>query len=261
MHYPKAIAARAPFFLCAAAGAMLLFGFAHVPAAHAADECDITAGDIAQITAIQSNPTLTPSEELTQELALRKTLVGETITCAEQEAQTFQTNLTDATVESDAQPLQAQLLSDLNGAMSYYKLELAKLNGVGIAGTEEIAQEVFAWRASTFLPESENVNNFILWAQNQNLFDTAETRMTETQREVSFLESASPDPGLQAAFDSAQSSFNDAENENAAAKAALAEGLSPDQTLSLIKQSLSSLSDTYQGFFNVSTEIDTILPQ
>lgn len=261
MYHLKAIAARVPTAILIAGGIFLFgFGFAHVPAAHAAD-CDITAGDIAQIAAIQNDPKFTPSQELTQELALRKRLVGQTVTCAEQEAQTFQANLASTTVESDAQPLQTQLLSDLSGAMEFYNAELAKLNGVGIAGTEEIAQEVLAWRAGTFLPESENVNNFILWTQNQNLFDTAQVRMTQTQRAVSFLESASPNADLQTAFDSAQSSFNDAESENAAAKAALAQGLSPSQTLSLIKQSLSSLSDTYQGFFNVSTVISSILPQ
>lgn len=261
MHHLKAIATSASFAILTT-GVVFLFGLAGIPAAHAdTADCTITKGDIAQITAVQNDPTLTASQELSQELALRKQLVGKTITCAEQEAQTFQANLASTTVESDAQPLQAQLLSDLNGATDFYNLELTKLNTAGIAGTEAIAQEVFAWRAGTFLPQSENVNNFILWAQNQNLFDTAQARMTGTQRAVSFLESASPNPALQSAFDSAQSSFNDAENENATAKAALAQGLSPDQTLALIRQSLGSLSDTYQGFFNVSTEISSLLPQ
>ena len=135
------------------------------------------------------------------------------------------------------------------------------MNGAGIAGTEAVAQEVLSWRAGTFLPLSENVNNFILWAQNQDLFNTAQTRMTQTQRAVSFLESASPNADLQTAFDAARSSFNDAESENAAAKAAFAQGLSPDQGLALIKQSLDSLSATYQNFFTVSTAISKILPQ
>jgi hypothetical protein len=261
MHYQKAIAASASFAILVA-GAAFLFGFARVPAAHADTvDCTPSAADIAQITAIQNDPTLTPSQELSQELALRRQLVGETIACAEQEAQTFQTNLATTTVESDAQPLQAQLLSDLGSATEFYNLQLTKLSGAGIAGTEAIAQEVLAWRAGTFFPLSENVNNFILWAQNQDLFNTAQTRMADTQRAVSFLESASPNPNLQSAFDSAQSSFNDAESENAAVKAALAQGLSPEQTLALIKQSLSSLSGTYQGFFNVSTQISNILPQ
>ncbi len=259
MHDIKIITAGASVVLIAA-GAIFISGFLRVPTAHAA-ECGITADDIAEITAVQNDSTLTALEEVTQELALRKRLVGETITCAEQETQTFRANLASTTVERDAQPLQSQLLSDLDGALSFYHLELAKLNGVGIAGSEAIAQEVLAQRASTFFPLSENVNNFILWAQNQNLFETAQTRMTQTQRAVSFLESASPNANLETAFDSTQSSFNDAESENAAAKSALAQGLSPDQSLPLIKQSLDLLSSTYQGFFTVSTVIGTILPQ
>jgi hypothetical protein len=260
MKYPK-IVAPAMFVTLFATGAVFVSAFLHAPVAHAASDCDITAGDIARITAIQNDPTLNSSQEMAQELALRKQLVGRTILCAEQEAQTFQANLASTTVESDAQPLQSQLLSNLNSASSFYNLELTKLNGAGIAGTEAIAQEVLSWRAGTFLPLSENVNNFILWAQNQNLFDTAQTRMTQTQRAVSFLESASPNSDLQTAFDNAQSSFNEAESENAAAKAAFAQGLSPDQGLALIKQSLDSLSTTYQNFFTVSTVISKILPQ
>jgi hypothetical protein len=140
-------------------------------------------------------------------------------------------------------------------------LELTKLSGVGISGSEEIAQAVLAWRAGTFLPLSENVNNFILWAQNQSLFDTAQTRMTQTGQAVSFLEGTTPNVALQTAFDNAQSSFNSAESENLQAKAALAQGLSPDQSLALIKQSLASLSATYQNLFTVSTLITNNLPQ
>jgi hypothetical protein len=259
MNRHKALITAAFFFLVAGIAGVALF---RAPAAHAATECGITASDIDQITAIQNDASLTNAQEIDQELALRKQLVGETITCAEQEVQTLQTNLQNASsVGSDAQPLQAQFLGDLNDAGNFYALEQAKLNGAGIAGTKAVAQEVLAWREGTFTPLSENVNNFILWAQNQNLFDTANTRMTATQRAVSFLENASPNTDLQNAFDEAQASFSAAESENAAAKAALAQDLSPDQSLSLIKQSLDSLSSTYQSFFTVGNLINGILPQ
>jgi hypothetical protein len=235
-------------------------GFIGAPTAQAAT-CGITAGDIAQITAIENDASLTSSQEITQELAARKKLVGETIMCAQQEAKTFQINLASTTVQGDSQQLQGQLLSDLGNASNFYNLELTKLSGVGISGSEEIAQAVLAWRAGTFLPLSENVNNFILWAQNQSLFDTAQTRMTQTGQAVSFLEGTTPNVALQTAFDNAQSSFNSAESENLQAKAALAQGLSPDQSLALIKQSLASLSATYQNLFTVSTLITNNLPQ
>lgn len=259
MNYQKSIASG---FLVAlfVTGTVFFLGFLRAPLAHAAD-CGISAGDIAQITAIQNNTALGYSDEIKQELALRKQLVGETIACAQQEVQTFQIDLASTTVETDVQPLQSQMLGNLMETYNFYNAELTKLNVVGIAGTEAIAQEVLAWHDNTFLPQSENVNNFILWTQNQNLFDTAETRMAATQSAVAFLESASPNPALQSALNTAQASLATAESENAAAKTALTENLAPDQTLLLIKQSLGSLSDAYQGFSNASTIIDGILPQ
>jgi hypothetical protein len=271
MHYSKIIAVSA-FFTLFAAGAVFVSGFLGVPLAHAAaaahvaataptitaDECGITQANVAQIATLQNDPTLAYADEIKQELVLRKLLVGKTIDCAQQEVQALQTSLASTSAPSSAQQLQSQLAGDLSEATGFHNNELAKLSVVGIAGTKAIAQEVLTWRAGTFLPLSENVNNFILWAQNQNLFSAAQTRMTQTQRAVSFIEGTTPNPALQTALNSAQSSFNDAQAENAAAEAALTQNLSPDQTLRLIKQSLSSLSDTYKGFSNVST---IILPQ
>ncbi|HUC02156.1 MAG TPA: hypothetical protein VMA75_04640 [Candidatus Paceibacterota bacterium] len=232
------------------------------PARAATTDCGVTAGDIAQITAIKNDPTLSPTDEIKAELAVRKTLVGETIGCAQQEVQMLQAQLASTTVAgSDTQLLQAQLQGRLNEAAEFYNAELAKLDVVGIAGTEDVAQEVLAWRQNTFVPLGENVDSFMLWAGNQNLFSTAETRMAQTERAVSFIEAASPNPGLQTALTSAQSSFATAENDNTQAKTALTENLSPDQPLALIKGSLDALSSTYQGFFTISGLINNILPQ
>ena len=267
MHYSKTIVVSA-FSILFAAGVVFILGFFGVPAAHAAaapttnaDECGITQANVAQITAVQNDPTLAYADEIKQELTLRKLLVRETIDCAQREVQTLQASLASTSAPSGAQQLQSQLIGDLNEATGFYNNELGQLNVVGIAGTKQIAQNVLTWRASTFLPLSENVNNFILWAQNQGLFSTAQTRMTQTQSAVSFIETATPNPALQTALDNAQSSFNDAQTENAAAQAALTQSLSPDQTLGFIKQSLASLSDTYKGFSNVSTIVSGALPQ
>jgi hypothetical protein len=85
--------------------------------------------------------------------------------------------------------------------------------------------------------------------------------MTQTQQAVSYIEGVSPNADLQTAFSAAQSSFNDAQSENAAAKAALLQNLSPNQTYALIKQSLNSLADTYTGFASTSAMIKSSLPQ
>jgi len=258
--YPARTIAGVSSILFAAGAVFVLGFFGGAPAAHAAD-CSITPADIAQIAAIQNDQTLGYSDETKAELALRKQLVGQTIGCAQKEVKMLQASLASTTAPDSAKQLQSQLAGDLNQASGFYNGELQQLNVVGVAGTKDIAQNVLAWRASTFLPLGENVNNFILWAQNQHLFNTAQSRMTQTEHAVSFLENATPDPTLQAALNDAQSSFNDAQSENAQAQTALTENLSPDQTLAFIKQSLASLSDTYQGFSNVSTLISKALPQ
>jgi DNA/RNA-binding domain of Phe-tRNA-synthetase-like protein len=85
--------------------------------------------------------------------------------------------------------------------------------------------------------------------------------MDDTKQAVSFLESSSANPDLQNAFNAAYASLQTAKTENTGAKNALAQSLSPDQSLALIKQSLDSLSETYQGFFAVSKAINAILPK
>ncbi len=257
-HFPRTVIGMAAFAL-AAAGFVAVFGTA---SAHAQESCGITAADIMQIKVIQSDPSLSPSQEVAQELSLRKQLVGQTIVCAKGEVRQLQAALAAAsTTDPVGETVQSHLAGDLDGAGHYYDLELAKLDTAGIAGTQAIAQEVLAWRAGTFVPLSENVNNFILWAGNQGLFTTARTRMDQTQSAVSFLESATPNADLQTAFNGSLAAFDDAETANVAARTALAQNLAPGQSLALIKQSLNALAATYQDFFTVSTLIKGILPQ
>ena len=227
--------------------------------AHAAD-CTISGADVAQITIIQNDPTLSYFEEIQQELALRKKLVGQTIACADQDVQSLQTTLKGVSVDDHSQVLQSQFLGKLSDATNYYAIELTKLNSSGIAGTQAIAKEILDWRKNSFVPLTEQISNFILWTKNQPLFDTAQTRIDQTSRAVTFLESASSNTDLQTAFNASLASFNTAQSQNAAAKASLSQISSADESLSLIKESLDSLSTTYQDFSKVSTIIKKIIP-
>ena len=225
-------------------------------------DCGVTPADIAEITAIENDPTLTPSQEVVQELAVRKQLIIQVITCAQGEVRSLQSSLSAVPTSTDAERnIQSQLKGRLNDASNFYMLELGKLGGAGIAGTKTIAADVLAWREGTYMPLAGQVGDFVLWAGNQQLFDTAQTRMTETQQAVSFLESASNNADLQSAFNTAYASFETAKSGNSAAEAALQQSLPPDQTLVLIKQSLDALQATYQQFFKVSGIIQSLLPQ
>lgn len=225
-------------------------------------DCGVTPADIAKIAAVENDPTLTPSEEVVQELAMRKQLIIKVVTCAQGEIGSLNASLLSAPTSTDAERgIGTQLLGRLDDAANFYVIELGKLGGAGIAGTKSVAGDVLAWREGTYAPLAGQVNDFVLWSGNQQLFSTAADRMTETQQAVAFLESASNNADLQAAFDDAYASFQTAENENSAAETALQQSLPPDQTLVLIKKSLDSLQTTYQQFFKVSDIIQKLLPQ
>jgi len=256
-----------PFKAIVIVGFLALCGTALLrtaPVAHAdtTNNCDLTPSDFAQITAIQNDPTLSALDEVRQEIAIRKSLVGQTIACAQADVQSLQASLNSATTTDSASAnLKAQLSSRLDDAANFYTIELTQLNGAGIAGSEAIAQEILAWRAGSYEPLHGEVSNFILWSENQGLFATAENRMQQTSQAVSFLEGASGNTALAAAFAASQNSFNAASQENNAAENALTQYLPPGQSLALIKQSLDSLSLTYQNFFAVTGVINTLLPQ
>ncbi len=245
----------------AAVAALAVFGFAvfaRLPMARAADNCGISKDDIAAIQAIQSNPNLGYLDEINQELAARKNLLSKTITCAKNDAQSLRATMAGASVSAADENIKSQLLGNIDVAIDYYNLELGKLNDSGIKETEQIAQEVLSWRASTYVQLAGRVDNFILWSENQNLFETASARMAQITPMVSFL-SQTNNSDLANAFSAAQTSFAAAKNENASARSAIVQSLSSDQTLGVIKQSLQSLSDTYQNFFNVSDIIQKLL--
>ena len=221
--------------------------------------CGITASDLAAIKSIQENSSVNLLNELQWELATRRSLLSKTILCAEAEAEQTKTDLNNATVDPSLENLRNQWSDRLDSATSYYNLELQKVNETGISGTELIAQEVLAWRESNFAPLAENVHNFIAWSENQALFTTAEGRLVQVNNLVtSPLFSESLD--VQNDYEEAAVSLKAAEDQNALAKNAFAESLSPDQTLLFIKQSLGSLSSTYQYFFNISSLIQSLLP-
>lgn len=267
MARPKSTATTLIPFL-SLAGAVFILGMAAVPSAHAATKtnasCGITPADIAQITAVQNDPTLNASDEIRKELAVRRSLVSSTIACAEQDAKALKEALASTTVpagDGAIGELQSQFLADIDQALAYYNSESAKLNLVGIIGTEQISQETLSWRESSYASLKENADDLMLWVANQSLFNTAQTRMAQTQRAVSFIESATPNADLQSALATAQTDMGNATAENQQARSALVNGFAPDQSLATIKQSLDSLSATYQDFFAISTIINGILPQ
>ncbi len=134
------------------------------------------------------------------------------------------------------------------------------MGSAGIAGTQGIAKEVLAWRASNEEPLTENVANFKLWTTTQPLVAAAADRLNGIANLVAFFEQAGQNNELQGDLSAAQSLMQAAKNNNAAAENALARSLPPDQVRALIQQSLQALSDTYQKFFDIANVVQGLLP-
>jgi hypothetical protein len=221
--------------------------------------CGITANDLSAIEAIQNNTSLSYFDELQQELAARKNLLKKTIACAEADVWQAQDDLNNATVDPVFQSLKNQWLDRLNSAISYYNLQLQKTDGAGISGTESIAKEILDWRVNNYAPLAQNISSFVIWSTNQTLFTTAARRLAQVDNLVSSpLFSENSD--AQNDYEEAAVSLRAAEDQNTQAQNALAQSLSPEQSLLFIKQSLDSLSSTYQHFFDISNLIQSLLP-
>ncbi len=224
-------------------------------AAHAdgATTCIITPPDLDAVAAAAQNGLLA-------ELAARRALLTRTVNCAKDDAQALQSNLNAAlSIGGDAKTIQVQLSGRLDDALTYYDLELGKVQGAGIAGTQAIAKEILDSRASNYGPLTGQVKNFTLWAENQELFTAANDRLGGVTNIVSFFEQAGQNNELQSNLAAAQSLMQIAKNENDAAKNALLQSLSPDQSLLFIQQSLQSLARAYQKFSDIAAVVQTLL--
>jgi len=244
----RIIAIAASFAVFPILGAFSFMGQAYA----ATENCTITASDVGAITTAQANG-------LIQELAARRTLLTRIISCAKTEALSLQTDLNNMPADNDTKTLQSQFYGKLGDAANYYDIELSKVNDSGIAGTKAIANEALSWRKANYDTLANQISNFILWSQNQALFRTAEGRFTQIGRIVSFLEGAAQNTDLEGVTAIAQTSFTNAKNANSDAKNALTQFLPPDQSLSLIQESLQLLSDSYQKFFDVSNVLQKLL--
>jgi len=217
---------------------------ARAAASASAANCTMTPADLSAVAAAAA-------QGLQAELAARKALLTRVITCAEHDARTSQANLNAMNLTGDAANIQSQLSGKLDDAINYYNLELGKLSQAGIAGTQAVARETLSWRQGNYDPLAAQVSNFILWAGN---------RLNQVKGLASFVDQAAPNPELEGDLATAESLIQTAQNENASAETALAQFVPPDQSLTLIQQSLQSLADAYQKFSDISATVQTLLP-
>ncbi len=233
---------------------------ASIPVAHAdGNDCVISSDLFAKLAAIQNNASLSYDEELKEELVARKEILAGIIACGTEEASTLK-NSVNALSFSDPNltDLKNQFADQLGQAEAYYEAQAAKIDGLGIYGTKELARSIADWRAGTYLPLSQRAGNLIIWERNQPLMATSENRLQSISSTVTSLK-LTDNGDVANALGDAQKNLAATEDLNTQAEESILHGGTSDATLALIKTSLDSLAATYQSFFSVSDAANKIL--
>ncbi|MDO8504656.1 MAG: hypothetical protein Q7S36_02270 [Candidatus Liptonbacteria bacterium] len=199
------------------------------------------------------------AEDIQRELRSRMVLLNATIDCATKDIDSLKADISEAGNDEAIESVRGRVLDALGEATRFYSLRKASIKDQGIQGTKDLAKEVRNWRDNNYQNLADRVKNFLVWSDNQFLFEKASERLSQSQFVVTSLKLLENQDSEKLYYD-AKSKLENAENLNQRAGDALAKGLVSDETLGIIKSSLVALSDTYKSFLEISGELTKVLP-
>ncbi len=209
-----------------------------------------------ELRAIQADGTLNYIDAIRAQLAIRKSLLNSAIDCAILDAQNRQKELASVPAAFQSSSISQSIQKQLGDTLDFYSSEQKLVDSLGIKGTQDVAQEVADWRAGTYAPLAAREDNFILWTENQPLFDKTEARLNQIKPLIFSLTIL---PGsLQSAWNDTQDAWTAAQSDNASAEDALRNG--DPAAGHLIQSSLQSLAGIYKNLFGISDQIKNLVP-
>jgi len=248
------------FFACTV-GVFFLGMMPLLARAQTADASDCRFEEqFARIAEIRANTFLNTNDQVRMELEVRKDIIRKTLSCAIADTQALKEKV--GAVRSDdvsVRALRTSFVNQLDAALSYYEREELKIDTLGISGSKDLARELKEWRTNTYAPTAEQTLHFLVWAKNQELFLAGANRFADIERSIAslkLLESESIAPLLS----TARADLRDASAANDEAFVALQEFPPRTNAFDSIKRSLEGLAKTYEDFFNVSGEVQKLLP-
>ncbi|MEK7212662.1 MAG: hypothetical protein AAB686_03215 [Patescibacteria group bacterium] len=229
--------------------------------AHAASNfCDLQESFQA-LKDLGVNPPGDYFESVRAELNLRKTMLGKTLDCATEEAESLKEeirNLPES--DPDVAELKSFFLGRLADVFAYYDQQKSKIGDlVSLQNTKNTAQDILLWRQSTWEPLVADSQNIILWNKNQTLFRTAENRFNQISQTVRLLKLLEQED-VRRYFDDSEKNLRQAQNLHLGAKRMIKYYRPAGEVTETIKNSLDTLAKTYQKFFGLSQEVKKFLP-
>lgn len=188
-----------------------------------------------------------------RELESRIDLLNATIDCAKEELQALKNGLSDA-ANAKATEVRDRVFGAIDDGVRFYDIKKSVLSGQGIQGTKDVAREIKDWREANYNSLLGRVQNFLIWNDNQKIFDIASDRISQSQFIVSSLKIIDSQEA-QNFLSAARDNWNEASNLNNRAGDAISQGLTPDETIDIIKQSLSTLATAYKSFLGIGSRL------
>ncbi len=211
-----------------------------------------------QLTALQdllANPKNDALEAIRAELALRKSILGNILDCSIGEIQGIKATLhVLSSGNPDITDLINRFSNKLDEAAAYYTSQKSAVGDLGIWGSKDMARTIAERRDSYLNPLTQGVAQFAIWAKNQDLFRVAENRLGQIQTTVKILKLID-NQEMSGRVEKAKDSFANAKAFNEEARQTLLRMDISDNSLTLIKNSLEALAETYANFFEVSKAV------
>ncbi|MEK7507934.1 MAG: hypothetical protein AAB602_02530 [Patescibacteria group bacterium] len=224
-----------------------------VSAAHA-KECSLNQSKFEALSSADDSQDY--HQKIQKELILRKDLISNTLACAIEEASALKTDV-DKLGSAGPERIWFKISSLLENSIEYYKLQLTKVPNLGLEGSRYFSKDLLVWRRGNYVPIAKTASNFIVWSENQNLFRAAQNRLDQISGAVTILKLIENE-SIQVKWNKASSIFRAALTENQNAKRGLENLDSPEETLTSIKLSLESLSETYKILYDLVVEINEL---
>ena len=215
--------------------------------------------DLKSLEQVQADTNSEYLKQVRTEAEIRKSILSKIINCSIQEVDALRSKLDEVKIaDKDMSPLKAQLFTDLDGVIDYYKSETQQISNLGIQGSKNLAKELLDWRVGNYSYLAGRVVNFITWSNNQDLVRVAENRLTSIK--ISFLNLKTEDETINETIKEAELNLKSAKVLNQAARQAMQEFQPPEIVLDKIKDSLDGLALVYKKFFEISEIANKTLP-
>ncbi len=210
---------------------------------------------IAKLKKVQLSAPSDSMEDIQKQIRVRREVLGDVLYCMASETRVLRDNIGQQIEISSptAQELQEQFLGKLDAVVRYYELARARVDGLGVRGTQEMSAIVREWRTSNYLPLAQQSFNFSLWVKNEKLIPTAQNRLDTMHTSVDQLGlDEKKTEAVQVILRETRNALIQAQKSHDKAREALLRFVPPQNSYAPIKDTLSDLSRAYANLVKVS---------